>query len=148
MWEQSGSTTFPRAGRTRRSRWTSPPRRSWSSLRRRMADARAASLAEQAGMLPPPRPLISDRRAVNGALVAYALIFSTFVLYPVFEVVRRSVSGPDGFTLQHFQTYFADPRTYRSLMNSLFVAGLSTVLTVSLAFGFAFVLTRTTIRGR
>ena len=113
-----------------------------------MADVRAASLAEQAGTLPPPRPLISDRRAVNGALVAYALIFSTFVLYPVFEVVRRSVSGPDGFTLQHFQIYFADPRTYRSLMNSLFVAGLSTVLTVSLAFGFAFVLTRTTIRGR
>jgi iron(III) transport system permease protein len=113
-----------------------------------VTDSRLASVASQAAALPPPRPLISDRRLVQAAVCAYALIFSAFVLYPVFEVVRRSVTGPEGLTLQYFQTYFANPRTYRSLVNSLFVAGLSTVLTVSLAFGFAFVLTRTTIRGR
>lgn len=113
-----------------------------------MADIRVTSVAEQVAALPPPHPLVSDRRLVQAAVVAYALIFSAFVLYPVFEVVRRSVTGPEGFTLQHFQTYFASPRTYRSLVNSLFVAGLSTFLTVSLAFGFAFVLTRTTIRAR
>lgn len=113
-----------------------------------MADTRIAPLAERVAALPSPRPLVSDRRLVQVAVVAYALIFSAFVLYPVVEVVRRSLVGPEGFTLQYFQTYFANPRTYRSLVNSLFVAGLSTALTVSLAFGFAFVLTRTTIWGR
>ena len=113
-----------------------------------MADAQAVSGADRVAPLPPPRSLLSDQRLIQVAVVVYALIFSTFVLYPVFEVVRRSITSPEGFTLQYFQSYFANPRTYRSLMNSLFVAGLSTALTVSLAFGFAFVMTRTTIWGR
>lgn len=113
-----------------------------------MDSQRAVSLGEQVAALPVPRPLLSDRNLVAIATAGYALIFSAFVLYPVFEVARRSVTGPEGLTLAHFQSYFASARTYRSLVNSLFVAGLSTVLTVGLAFGFAFVLTRTTIRGR
>jgi iron(III) transport system permease protein len=111
-------------------------------------EQQADSLSAQAAALPVPRPFLSDRHLVHVATVAYALIFSVFVLYPLFEVVRRSVTGPEGFTLQHFQAYFASTRTYRSLVNSLFVAGLSTVFTVSLALGFAFVLTRTTVWGR
>lgn len=113
-----------------------------------MADQRTITLGEQVAALPPSRPLLSDRRLVQIATVAYALIFSAFVLFPIFEVARRSVMSPEGLTLAHFQTYFASPRTYRSLVNSLFVAGLSTLITVGLAFGFAFVLTRTTIWGR
>lgn len=113
-----------------------------------MADQQPTSLSAQAAALPVPRPLLSDRNLVHIVTVAYALIFAAFVLYPLFEVARRSVTGPEGFTLQHFQAYFSSARTYRSLVNSLFVAGLSTVFAVVLALGFAFVLTRTTIWGR
>lgn len=113
-----------------------------------MTDQQPASLGAQAAALPVPRPFLSDRNLVHVATVAYALIFAAFVLYPLFEVARRSVTGPEGFTLQHFESYFSSARTYRSLVNSLFVAGLSTVITVMFALGFAFVLTRTTIWGR
>jgi iron(III) transport system permease protein len=113
-----------------------------------VAEYQTPPAGAQAGALPVPRPLLSDRQAVLLATVLYALIFSAFVLYPLFEVVRRSVTGPEGFTLAHFQTYFGSARTYRSLLNSLFVAGLSTAITVAFALGFAFVLTRTTIWGR
>ncbi len=45
--------------------------------------------------------------------------------------------------LQNYVTYFSTPALFRSIQNSLFIALISTIITVSLAFGFAYALTRT-----
>lgn len=48
--------------------------------------------------------------------------------------------------LDNFRTYFSSPALFRSVFNSLFIAAVSTVITVTLAFGFAFALTRSCMR--
>lgn len=48
--------------------------------------------------------------------------------------------------LQNYVTYFSTPSLFQSIENSLFIAALSTVITVSLAFGFAYALSRSCMR--
>ena len=48
--------------------------------------------------------------------------------------------------LENFVTYFSTPALFRSLQNSLVIALISTVITVSLAFGFAYALNRSCMR--
>ncbi|KMK66706.1 putative 2-aminoethylphosphonate ABC transporter permease subunit [Puniceibacterium sp. IMCC21224] len=43
---------------------------------------------------------------------------------------------------QNYAEYFSNASLYQSIQNSLFIAGLSTVVTVFLAFGFAYALSR------
>jgi iron(III) transport system permease protein len=46
----------------------------------------------------------------------------------------------------NYITYFSTPSLFRSIQNSLFIATLSTIITVSLAFGFAYALNRSQMR--
>lgn len=48
--------------------------------------------------------------------------------------------------LQNYTAYFSNPTLFRSIGNSLFIAGISTILTVTFAFGFAYALTRSRMR--
>jgi len=48
--------------------------------------------------------------------------------------------------LDNYRTYFSTPALFRSIQNSLFISIISTIITVSLAFGFAYALTRSTMR--
>ncbi len=60
---------------------------------------------------------------------------------------RRVVIRPSSATgLENYRTYFSTPSLFRSIENSLFIATLSTLITVSLAFGFAYALNRSTMR--
>jgi len=44
--------------------------------------------------------------------------------------------------LDNYRTYFSTPALFRSIKSSLLIVLLSTLITVSLAFGFAYALTR------
>jgi len=60
---------------------------------------------------------------------------------------RRVVLRPSQSTgLDNYITYFSTPALFRSIKNSLLISILSTVITVSLAFGFAYALNRSTMR--
>ena len=60
---------------------------------------------------------------------------------------RRIVLRPSKATgLENYRTYFSTPALFRSIENSLFIATISTIITVTLAFGFAYALTRSTMR--
>ncbi|MCH8169190.1 MAG: putative 2-aminoethylphosphonate ABC transporter permease subunit [Proteobacteria bacterium] len=48
--------------------------------------------------------------------------------------------------LDNFVTYFSTPALFRSIQNSLLISLISTVITVSLAFGFAYALNRSCMR--
>jgi iron(III) transport system permease protein len=57
-------------------------------------------------------------------------------------VIRASSSTG----LENYRTYFSTPSLFRSIENSLWIATISTIITVSLAFGFAYALNRSTMR--
>lgn len=48
--------------------------------------------------------------------------------------------------MQNYLAYFSNPTLFRSIENSLFIACVSTVLTVAFAFGFAYAMTRSCMR--
>jgi iron(III) transport system permease protein len=55
------------------------------------------------------------------------------------KVVIRPIQGHG---LANFATYFSTPALFQSIQNSVFIALVSTIITVSLAFGFAYALCR------
>ena len=60
---------------------------------------------------------------------------------------RRVVLRPSSaIGFENYRTYFSTPALFRSIENSLFIATISTLITVSLAFGFAYALNRSTMR--
>lgn len=94
------------------------------------------------------RRFVSEKVVVYPAMALAFLLLVAFVLLPIIEVVKRSLLGPEGLTLANYARYFSNPRISRTALHSLYVSGLSTVVTVSLAFLFAYALTRTTIRAK
>ncbi|SDP89864.1 putative 2-aminoethylphosphonate ABC transporter permease subunit [Phyllobacterium sp. OV277] len=59
------------------------------------------------------------------------------------RVMLRSTASTG---LDNYVSYFSTPSLFRSIENSLFIAVISTVLTVSIAFGFAYAISRSCMR--
>lgn len=93
-------------------------------------------------------PISSDRwlTGITMGFLLAVLIF--FMLYPVYDICKLSFYRGKVLTLEHYISYFTNPRMFRSLTNSLVVSCVTTVITTLLAFFFAYGLTRTTIRGK
>ena len=92
---------------------------------------------------------ISSDRWLTGITMGFLLaILIFFMLYPVYDICKLSFYRGKVLTLEHYISYFTNPRMFRSLTNSLIVSCVTTVITTVLAFFFAYGLTRTTIRGK
>ncbi len=92
------------------------------------------------------RHRLAGEDLIRYALVAvFGIILYLFVLYPLFHVLWRSLLANDGsfVGLANYRRYFSTPAIAASITNSFFVASLSMVITVALAFGYAYGLTRT-----
>src|SRR6202158_6307004 len=88
---------------------------------------------------------------VRYTLVAlFAAILYLFVLYPLLQVIWRSLLANDGTFVgwANYRRYFGTPAIAQSISNSLFVSILSMAITVVLAFVYAYGLTRTRMPGR
>lgn len=60
---------------------------------------------------------------------------------------RRVMLRPSrAIGLENYTTYFSTPTLFRSIENSVFIAFVSTIVTVGLAFGFAYALNRSCMR--
>jgi iron(III) transport system permease protein len=83
-------------------------------------------------------------------IAAFGVTLYLFVLYPLAQVVGRSLLDNDGryVSLANYARYFATPAIAASITNSLYVSLLSMVITIVLAFAYAYALTRTAIAGR
>jgi iron(III) transport system permease protein len=70
-----------------------------------------------------------------------------FILLPLYQLLSRSFLDQAGHFvgLANYVTYFTTPALSASLYNSLYISLTSMVITVTLAFTFAYALTRTTI---
>ena len=97
------------------------------------------------------RHRMSGEDAIRSSLVAvFAVVLGLFLLYPLSQVLWRSLLGSDGRFIgtANYVRYFSTPAIAASITNSLLVSALSMVVTVTLAFGYAYALTRTLMPAR
>jgi len=78
-------------------------------------------------------------------LAAYILLFLLFLVFPLGTLIMKSVQDQKGnfIGLINYQLYLQEPALFQSFFNSLFIAIVSTIIVVILAFSFAYALTRT-----
>jgi iron(III) transport system permease protein len=78
------------------------------------------------------------------------LILILTILLPLGELVMKAVSNQEGhfIGLANFAKYFSTPSLVTSLWNSIKVSLITTVIAVTLGFGFAYALERSGIRGK
>lgn len=72
------------------------------------------------------------------------------VVLPLYQILARSMQDQAGnfVGLANYYSYFSTPALSASLYNSLFIALVSTIISVGLGFLFAYAVTRTTMAGK
>lgn len=92
--------------------------------------------------------LSSDDYVMRGFIVLVGVWMVVAVLLPLYFMMSKSVEDKDGkfVGMANYIEYFSTPALSHSIYNSLFIASLSTVITVTLAFIYAYALTRTAMR--
>jgi len=88
--------------------------------------------------------------AVRLTMIGAAVWFLIFLLLPIMTIFSQVVTDKKGVFvgLDNFSKYFETPALVRSIVNSFDVSVWSTVIAVTLAFLFAYGLTRTAIKGK
>ena len=110
------------------------------------ADREAAAIPE--GVV---RHRIDGETALRYLLTGlFGLFLYLFVLYPMAKVLWRSLLDNDGafVGLANYVRYFSTPAIAASVTNSLYVSVVAMVVTVCLAYVYAYALTRTLMPGR
>ncbi|MGE0117534.1 MAG: ABC transporter permease subunit [Dongiaceae bacterium] len=92
-----------------------------------------------------PSRLDVDRLLPAALAVLVAVPLVLFVLYPLGSILRRSFATPDGFGLGNYLRYLQQPKFVDIVFNSFAVSIVSTLLTIALAYGFAFAMHRSAI---
>ncbi len=86
-------------------------------------------------------------RLFMGIIALYLLVAVAFPLYAMFS---KSLDNREGVFvgIENYIHYFSTPALFYSIYNSLFIAIITTAITVSLAFTFAYALTRSCMIGK
>jgi iron(III) transport system permease protein len=91
-----------------------------------------------------------DEWLMWGLIALSALWLMIGVVLPLGEIAWRSVSDESGHWVgwANYAKYFGTPALANSFSNSLFVSLVSTLIAVTLAFVYAYALTRTAMHGK
>jgi iron(III) transport system permease protein len=91
-----------------------------------------------------------QERLAQGLLVLCCAALALFLLAPLGSILVMSVQDRSGafVGLAQFREYFATPALRSSIWNTLWVATVVTVITVPLAFFYAYALTRSCMPGK
>lgn len=89
-------------------------------------------------------------RLAQGLLVVCCAALALCLIGPLAMILVKSVQDKDGafVGLALFREYFATPALQRSVWNTLWVASVVTLVTVPLAFAYAYALTRSCMPGK
>jgi len=106
-----------------------------------------AATATTAGLTP---KLSSDDKIMRWFILLVGAWMVFAVLLPLYFMLSKSTQSHDGVFvgLANYAEYFSTPALFYSIENSLFIAVVSTVFTISMAFVFAYALTRSAIPGK
>jgi iron(III) transport system permease protein len=86
-------------------------------------------------------------RALNANLVGLLaaglfVLLAVFLLYPIAAVFLESVRGPDGFTLEHYRTFFGKGYYFQSFYNTLLLGAVNTAVCLGVGFCLAYMTAR------
>lgn len=96
----------------------------------------------------PVKTLISDESVTYIIVSIFISFFIAFLLYPLVQILKTSFITEEGPGLRNYIEYFGKARIRKSFFHSFYVSGITTIVTTAMAFGVAYALTRTTIRGK
>ena len=112
----------------------------------------ATGISDVTGHEPPGSPALRRLRSLGAEswimLAGIAVIFAALVVFlalPLYALLKKSVEDDKGVFvgLSNFQEYFASAGLVNSITNSLTIAFATMVISCTLAFTFAYGLTRT-----
>jgi iron(III) transport system permease protein len=92
-----------------------------------------------------PAALDADRLVVWTLAATVVVLLVVFVVVPMVAILRLSFVTPDGIGLANYAREFGSAKFSRIVGNTFNVAITTTVITVVLAYAFAFALRRTTM---
>ncbi len=94
--------------------------------------------------------LSSDDKIMRWFIILIGAWMVFAVLLPLYFMLSKSTQSHDGdfIGLANYVEYFSTPALFYSIENSFFIAIISTVFTISMAFVFAYALTRSAIPGK
>jgi iron(III) transport system permease protein len=93
------------------------------------------------------RRLDADRVTAVALLAGVGLPLVVFVLYPLAAILGKSFETPAGLGLENYVRYFGEPRLTQIIGQSLAVSTVATLLTIVLAYAFAYPLHRARLPG-
>ncbi len=81
-------------------------------------------------------------------LLCILLAFTVFLIMPILLLFCKAFQDKDGvfIGLQQFKVYFSSPNMLSSLTNTIYISVVSTVISVTLAFFFAYSLSRRNVK--
>ncbi len=91
-----------------------------------------------------------DDWVMRGGMVVIGIYLLVAVIFPLYSLLSKSFQDEFGkfVGLANYAEYFATPALFFSINNSLTISFTSMVITVSLAFGYAYGLTRSCMPGK
>ncbi|MEO5764376.1 MAG: ABC transporter permease subunit [Casimicrobiaceae bacterium] len=101
------------------------------------------SVAPAAPPLTPVQRWDSDRVAVFVLTATVTLLMVIFVVIPLAGILKLSFATPDGLGFGNYVRYFSGPKFAKVVGNSLAVSITTTLITMVLAYGFAYAMRRT-----
>jgi len=92
----------------------------------------------------------SGSRAQLIMLIASTLFLLCIVVLPIIMLFSRAFQAADGSFVgfQNFITYFTTSNMRASLTNTLFVSTITTIISVTFAFFYAYAISRTNMKGK
>lgn len=83
-------------------------------------------------------------------ITGIVIVLFISVLMPLGDLFSRAFLDESGqyIGFSNFVHYFATPALVQSFTNTLYVSGITTIISVAMAFLYAFALTRTDMRGK
>jgi iron(III) transport system permease protein len=90
----------------------------------------------------------SDRYVVAGFAVLVAAPLLVFVAYPLWNILRLSFQTEAGFGFEHYLRYFGTQRSLTIIQNTFAVGVTATLITIVLAYGFAYAMHRSQLPGK
>ena len=94
---------------------------------------------------PAIRPKLGrDDWIMRGGIMAVGVYLTIALLLPLYAMLSKSFEAKDGSFIgfANYVEYFSTPALFNSIYNSLTISVISTVITISLAFVYAYALTR------
>jgi iron(III) transport system permease protein len=94
--------------------------------------------------------LIGEAHVAALLIAALCALLVAIIALPLWALLSKSFEDGAGryVGLANYVTYFTTPTLFASLLNSLWVAALSTAIVIPFAFGYAYALTRTRMPGK